>query len=279
MSEARVVLPGSTRKTASGAEKIGLAPQSDQAHVTVYVRGKNKPLPITRPGHFITQEEYTAAYGASASDFMVIRDFAKKYNLTPQDENAATRSIKLFGTLADLSRAFGVTLDHVKIGSKVYRHRTGDITIPESLLPIVSAVVGLDNRPNAEPHVRKTHPKTVAEAVAAQSFSPVAVGQLYSFPTGLDGTGQTIAIIELDGGYLQSDLDAYFQGLGLKTPVVTVVSVDGGSNNVSTGAATTAELEVALDIQVAGALAPGAAQVVYFSNTSDQGFLDAVNAA
>lgn len=279
MSETRVVLPGSHRQAAAGAEKIGPAPQSVQAHVTVYVRGKNKPLPITRPGHYITQEEYTAAYGASPSDFLAVRDFARKYNLTPKDENASTRSIKLYGTIGDLSRAFGVTLDQVTIRGKTYRHRTGDITIPDNLLPIITAVVGLDNRPNADPHVRKTHPKTVAEAVAAQSFSPVAVGQLYSFPTGLDGTGQTIAIIELDGGFLQTDMDAYFQGLGLQTPTITVVPVDGGSNKVSTGAATNAELEVALDIQVAGALAPKAKQVVYFSNTSDQGFLDAINAA
>src|SRR5271169_5951221 len=99
MSEARVILPGSHRQAAHGAEKIGPVDQSAQAHVTVYVRGKNKPLPITRPGHFITNEEYTATYGASAEDFAAIRDFAREYNLTTANENPATRSIELHGTI------------------------------------------------------------------------------------------------------------------------------------------------------------------------------------
>ena len=119
--------------------------------------------------------------------------------------------------------------------------------------------------------------------MAAQSFSPLNLGQLYSFPSDLDGTGQIIAIVELGGGYLQSDLDAYFQGLGLKTPSITAVSVAGGKNTppgaTQPPAPTSVELEVALDIQIAGALAPRAKQLVYFSPSDDQCFLACVNAA
>jgi kumamolisin len=280
MSEARAILPGSHRDAAPGAEKIGPADPSEQTHVTVYVRGKDNPLPITQPGHFITREEYAATYGASESDFDAIRDFAKQYNLTPSNENPATRSIQLSGAVADLSRAFGVSLDHVKIKGRVYRHRTGSVSVPQSLLPIVTAVVGLDNRPQAKPHVRAIHPRTVSEALTATTFSPLTIGQLYDFPAGLDGTGTTIAVIELGGGYLQSDMDAYFSSLGLQTPSITVASVDGGQNSISAGPdPDDSDLEVALDIQVAGALAPGAKQVVYFAAGGDQGFLDAINNA
>ncbi len=280
----REPLPGSHRHPALGAEKIGPANPSDQAHVTVYVRGKDKPPPVTQPGHYITSEEYTATYGASEEDFQAIRDFAKQYNLTPANENAATRSIELWGTIGDLSRAFGVTLDHIKIKGHVYRGREGELTVPANLLPIITAVVGLDNRPQAVPHVRKISPTTSAaaagETLVAQGFSPSALGQLYDFPAGLDGTGQIIAVIELAGGFLQSDLDTYFKSGGLPTPSISAVSVSGGQNTVSSGStATDEELEVALDIQIAGALAPGAKQLVYFSGTSDQAFLAAVNAA
>jgi kumamolisin len=98
---------------------------------------------------------------------------------------------------------------------------------------------------------------------------------LYNFPAATDGTGQTIAIIELGGGYTQSDLDTYFSGLGLATPSVTAVGVDGGSNSPGQQA----DGEVELDIEVAGAVAPGAAQVVYFAPNTDQGFTDAISAA
>src|ERR1700723_689741 len=47
---------------------------------------------------------------------------------------------------------------------------------------------------------------------------------------GADGTGQAIGIIELGGGYSDTDLDTYFSGLGLSVPSVTAQGVDGASN-------------------------------------------------
>jgi kumamolisin len=44
------------------------------------------------------------------------------------------------------------------------------------------------------------------------------VAAFYQFPAGTDGTGQTIAIIELGGGFGASDLDPYFAGLNLPVP-------------------------------------------------------------
>src|SRR5262249_8293221 len=85
----------------------------------------------------------------------------------------------------------------------------------------------------------------------------------------------TIAFLELGGGYREEDLDAYFQALGLPTPSVTAVPVDGGAN--APGGA--ADAEVMLDLEVAGAVAPGAKLVVYFAPNTDRGFLDAVTTA
>ena len=133
----------------------------------------------------------------------------------------------------------------------------------------------------------RRHPETVTpETVTPETVTPEAapaaptavpltapqVASLYNFPAGTDGTGQTIAIIELGGGYTQSDLDMYFSGLGLATPSVTAVGVDGGSN--SPGQPSDGEVE--LDIQVAGAVAPKAAQLVYFAANTDQGFINAI---
>jgi kumamolisin len=145
----------------------------------------------------------------------------------------------------------------------------------------VRAVLGLDTRPEAKPQCRSLERSAITEHAASGTFTPVAIGQIYNFPSGLDGTGQTIAIVELGGGFLQSDLVTFFQGLGIKMPSVTAVSVSGGKNAVSSGSqATTAEMEVALDIQVAGALAPGAKQIVYFApSTTYASFLAALNAA
>jgi kumamolisin len=137
---------------------------------------------------------------------------------------------------------------------------------------IVTAVLGLDNRPAAKPHLRIAH-----AAAASGGLSPALVAQLYNFPAGARGAGQTIGIIELGGGYRAADLNTYFSGLGIKSPVVSSVSVDGGANKP--GVDKNSDGEVMLDIEVAGAVAPGARIVVYFAPNTDQGFHDAITTA
>jgi kumamolisin len=104
------------------------------------------------------------------------------------------------------------------------------------------------------------------------------VARLYDFPAGATGAGQCIAIVELGGGYSKADLDTYFQGLGLATPATVAVSVDGAHNSPD-GNPGGPDGEVMLDIEVAGAVAPGARIAVYFAPNTERGFLDAVSTA
>ena len=109
-------------------------------------------------------------------------------------------------------------------------------------------------------------------------MTPLQVAKLYNFPANRDGTGQCIAILELGGGFRPADLTAYFKGLGLKPPSVTAVSV-GGAHNDPDGPTKDANAEVMLDIEVAGAVAPGAKIAVYFAPNTDEGFLGALTNA
>ena len=134
--------------------------------------------------------------------------------------------------------------------------------------------IRLDERPQAKPHFRLQ-----SAATKAVAYSPVQVANLYQFPPNTTGVGETIGIIELGGGFETTDLDNFFQGLGTTTsPQVTAVSVDG-AQNVPGGDPNGADGEVELDIEVAGSVAPGAAQKVYFAPNTDQGFMDAVSSA
>src|SRR5208283_478228 len=96
--------------------------------------------------------------------------------------------------------------------------------------------------------------------------------------SGVTGARQCIAIIELGGGYQTSDLKTFFGNLGVSTPSITAVSVDGAANDPG-GDPGGADAEVELDIEVAGAIAPGAKLGVYFAPNTDQGFIDAVTTA
>lgn len=112
---------------------------------------------------------------------------------------------------------------------------------------------------------------------APRALTPLQVAAAYDFPTAT-GVGQTIAIIELGGGWALDDLQAYFSGLGLAVPDVTWEPVGTGYNYPG-GDANGADGEVLLDIEIAGAIAPGAKIVVYFGDNTDSGFLAAINAA
>ena len=72
----------------------------------------------------------------------------------------------------------------------------------------------------AAPPPRRRAPRT----------APNQVADIYQFPAGTTGAGQTIAVIELGGGFSTSDLDTYFGGLGIAVPSITAVGVDGASN-------------------------------------------------
>ena len=105
--------------------------------------------------------------------------------------------------------------------------------------------------------LRKDGAKTAQFASAALAAGPWSMPDLcaaYAWPTGLAG-GAVIAIVELGGGWVQSDMDAFFQGLNQPSPQITDVSVDGTQNspNQSVGSSNDPDYEVALDIQVAGA--------------------------
>jgi kumamolisin len=154
--------------------------------------------------------------------------------------------------------------------------REGAIHLPASLTGLVEAVLGLDNRPQAQPHFRVRQPHA-ASAAAPSSYTPPQVAQAYKFPAKASGSGQTIGIIELGGGYRQTDLTAYFKTLGLAAPGITAVSVNGGKNAPSN--ANSADGEVMLDIEVAASVARGAKVAVYFTPNTSQGFIDAITTA
>jgi kumamolisin len=225
-------------------------------------------------------DEFAAVHGADPDDLNKIEAFAHEHDLDIVEVNAAQRHVVLSGTVASLSAAFDVSLARYEHPGGTYRGRTGPVHVPAELAPIIQGVFGLDNRPQARPHLRLLQAQDGAAQPRAGNFSytPPQVAQLYSFPTGLDGSGQCIAIIELGGGYRPADLRSYFARLGIATPMVSSQSVDGGHNH-PTGNPNGPDGEVLLDIEVAGAVAPKAKLVIYFAPNTDQGFLDAISTA
>jgi kumamolisin len=287
-----VTLLGSERTLMPNSRLAGPVDSSKIASVTVRVRsdgnfealGKkayelaNTPMAKRK---YLTHTQLEKLHGASRKDLDKVEHFAHRHNLTVVHRSAAERSVVLRGKLGDLLSAFQADVKLYNHAHGTYRGRQGTIALPEELSGIVTGVFGFDTR---RKHRAFYSQKSVAysgpgggNAVAATEFA-----KRYNFPTEykgttLDGTGQTIAIIELGGGYRSSDLKVFFQEIGVPVPQISAISVDHAGNDPTT--ANSADREVMLDIEVAGAVAPKANLAVYFAPNTSKGFLDAISAA
>ncbi|WP_321855326.1 S53 family peptidase [Paraburkholderia tropica] len=240
----------------------------------------------------VSRADYEKRFGASQADIQSVETFAKAHGLSVVSADAGARRVVLSGTVQQYNAAFGVDLQRFEhqVGTlkQHYRQPNGPVHLPDDMHEIVTAVVGLDNRAKVRPHFRidstqggqndnPIHAPIRAARAVNRSFTPLELASLYDFPAG-DGKGQCVALIEMGGGYTESDLKAYFSALGVAMPKVEAVSVDQ-AKNAPTGDANGPDGEVTLDVEIVGALAPAALIAVYFAPNSEAGFVDAVSAA
>src|ERR1700691_1415103 len=204
-SQERVVLAGSEKTALSAPTSEKPARPSSVLTVSVIVRRKSllntKRLGIDR----LTRAQYRRQHAADPAAITLVRAFAKEFGLTvekgtPKPER---RTIKLTGTVTAMQKAFGVTLMQKVLDGNTYRFREGSILLPAELAGAVEAILGLDNRPQAQPHFRvlgsainasiggtKGFARAHASATGS-SYTPGQVGELYQFPQVAKRAGQT----------------------------------------------------------------------------------------
>lgn len=248
-------------------------------------------------------------HNPGADPFPILSAFASEHGLSVVATYPIECRAVLSGDTYAMESAFRVKLyqrEHESGG--VFPAHFGPVSVPLELHEHVEGVFGLDKRPVAKPHFRKIdrlhveklaarigsaiysmnlddgtleadahmHAKAAEENALKKppgTFTPLDLAKLYGFPAAT-GQNQCIAILEMGGGYRTSDLTKYFAELGIAGPNVSMVSVDHAKNQPGSDA----DGEVMLDIEIAGAIAPHAKIVVYFTPNTDQGFLDAVSA-
>ncbi len=270
MAEHSTPIPGSERPAPAG-QRTGACDPGEQAEISVYLKPPEAPGP--GQGDFHDRASLHAARAEALKPALAqLASFAQAHGLTVSEQDPGRRLVKLTGSLQDLQAAFGTQLHTYTQDGRSFRARSGHLSAPAEVTQHIEAVLGLDQRPIATPKNRRL----ADPAAAAASYLPPQVAKLYGFPDAT-GQGECVAIIELGGGFNASDTQAAFQAMGLQPPKVTAVPVSGGANQP--GQDQDADGEVALDIQVAGGVAPGAAFAVYFAPNTDQGFVDAISQA
>jgi kumamolisin len=114
----------------------------------------------------------------------------------------------------------------------------------------------------------QTHP---IERSTLSSIEQIAAR--YGFPHTLTGKGECIAILAFGGSASPTDMARFFRQ---QTGIVPDLHFERIRSSNSPNINSRHDLEVALDIQLAGSLAPGARIVAYFSTDDERGWLDTV---
>ena len=192
---ARHPLKGSERQPLPGASAVGKADPTERLEVSVLLRRSNaaaltehvrKLTSRASADNHLTREEFERRFSADSADIAAVRKFADAHGLAVVQVHAGRRTIVLSGTVAQFNEAFGVDLQRFEHPGGSYRGRTGAVQLPVELQGVVEAVLGLDNRPVAQPHFRaRPSPGNVhwhANAGSATSFTPLQLASLYDFP-------------------------------------------------------------------------------------------------
>jgi len=263
---------------------IGL-PLRDPAGLTKFLADVYDPAsPNFR--HYLTPEEFTARFGPTEVDYAAVENFARAngFQITGTHGNRLLLDVR--ANVADIQRAFHLNL-------RKFRHPTEarDFFAPDAeptvavALPVAD-VSGLNNYILPHPKlVKKSAVATNGVARNGPGSAPDGSSYIgndfraaYLPDTTLTGAGQTVGVLEFDGFYA-GDIAAYAQTAGggrANIPVQTVL-LDGYNGKPTTGP-NSGNSEVALDIELAMAMAPGLAKIICFTGGPNGAQNDILNA-
>ena len=206
--------------------------------------------------HWLTNEEYATHFGVSPHDLDAVVNWLRNQGFTIDAISPARWNITFSGTVAQVQAAF-----HTQI--RLYRDpRTGELhyanasdpAVPQALSAIIGGIVGLhDFQP--KPLARTAPRPDFADGGGSHYLAPSDFATIYNlgplYNSGIDGTGQTIAIVgrcAIDLNVVQS----FRSQFGLPSGNTSIVGTS--SYNCTTG-----ELgEPYLDVEWAGAVARNA---------------------
>jgi hypothetical protein len=265
-------LEGSERHPAPDAKRLGPADPAEEFSVTVRVRRRPDAPPLPDHAHwiatpplqrkFITHQEFARKFGAAQEDLDAVAEFARGHGLSVEETSVAGRTVRLSGTVEQMSGAFGVELGRYQGADGVYRGRDGFIHVPRELDGIVLAVFGLDNRRVGFRNANLP-PGTTTFAVGG----PTLVGQFYNFPQAPpDASGQRIGVLEFTtppGGWNKPDVTATLTTWFATNTSPTIIDVPSSGGNSANS-----DSETILDVCTASAIAPNATIQVYWGADS-----------
>jgi hypothetical protein len=235
---------------------------SDPAGLDAYVSGiRDKKNPI------LSMAELTARFGPTPDAYRAVVAYFERSGFTIVEALPNRLTITFQGTRARAERAFAIKiLDH-KTDGRTFFANDSDPAVPENIAPFIRAISGLNNLAISHPGVAPSPPDPLSITTAYG---------LKGLPPGINGQGQTIALVEFDN-YNVQDVVLWLATVGLPAGAINQlrsVSINGGSG-VSGGGGTK---EALVDIAAALGTAPGA-NIITVIAPQGTAPIEAINAA
>jgi subtilase family serine protease len=230
---------------------------------------------------WLTPEQIGEQFGPADADVQTVTGWLNSHGLQVAKTSKSGQFIEFSGTAGQLREAFHTEIHQYSVNGVTQYANANEIRIPEALALLVGGVSPLNSfytKPSLQVvgpasysrSTGKTTPQwTIPNPNGAGNFYAVApediatqydLGPLYK--AGVNGTGQTIGIINESNVDLSLVQD-YHNLFGLSSPMPQVIE-DGADP----GTMSVVDIEAYLDIEEAGAVAPGANVDLYISDAS-----------
>jgi Pro-kumamolisin, activation domain len=278
----------------AGAKFIGPMPASQQLNLAVTLPLGNQEQLHTllqqlydpaSPNyrHFLTVSQFTEQFGPSVVDYQRVTGLMESHGLKVTHTYSDRLAINVTGSVANIEQTFQVTMQVYQHPSESRTFYAPDVEPSVELGFPVLSVEGLSTYNLPRPMLKRASPDQRVHSDQTGSgpsgqFLGSDIRAAYGAGTALDGSGQTLGLIEL-GPYNLSDVTAYFNSVSqpLNVPIVNVLL--GGADGICSGCN---DGEEAIDVEQIISMAPNASGLIvylaYNSNVSAyNAYLQAAN--
>jgi subtilase family serine protease len=204
----------------------------NESNLTSFIQSVSDPRSRSY-GKYLSPAQFRSQYAPSAADAASVASWLRSEGFTVNYTPANNHYVSAEGTVAQAQNAFGVSFGAYKVNGMTLRAPTSDITVPSSLAAAISGEIGLDESaalvrtdhagvdPDGAPPAafanappcstywdQKDDANTPTPAVTSPAgyanplpwapcgYTPQQVRSAYVGSSSLDGTGQTIGIID-----------------------------------------------------------------------------------
>ena len=252
---------------------------SQQADLTALLEAQQDPA-SPNFHQWLTPEQYADRFGLSQNDINKVVAWLQAQGFEVTQTARGRTWVSFSGTAAQVQAAFQTEIHNFSLNGQTYYANASEPAVPAALADVVLGFRGLDNyhlKPHSVFRQVKTVPKpNFTSGISENTFvSPDDFATLYDvqnlYSMGIDGTGQSIAIVGQTDLYQSgSDVTAFRSAAGLPAKSPTVILIPGATDP---GVATGDIEEASLDVEWSGAVARNA--TIIFVNGGSSGVFNA----